>query len=196
LTDRKSFEKLKQVAEIISKKILASGHFLSLERLSWRDSQGQEGIWEVARRNNGIAAVLIIAWLQPSDRLILVRQYRPPAEGEVIEFPAGILDKGESVDQGALRELLEETGYHGQIRRVTPAAFNTPGLSSDRTHLAIVEVDEKDTRNQCPTPRPEAGEEIRVIQIARADLMQFFTSETSRGAFFDSKVAAYLTALT
>jgi len=184
------------MAEIISKKILASGHFLSLERLSWRDSQGQQGIWEVARRNNGIAAVLIIAWLQPSDRLILVRQYRPPAEGEVIEFPAGILDKGESVDQGALRELLEETGYYGQIRRVTPAAFNTPGLSSDRTHLAIVEVDEKDKRNQCPTPRPEAGEEIRVIQIARAELMQFFTSETSRGAFFDSKVAAYLTALT
>lgn len=183
------------MADVVSRETLVRGRFLSLHRIRWRDSQGREGDWEAVQRNNAVPAVLIIAWLQPSDRLLLVRQYRPPAGGEVLEFPAGILDAGETAGQGALRELLEETGYHGRVMRVHPAAFNTPGLSGDCTHLAMVEVDEADARNHAPAPRHEAGEEMSVVLVARTDLALFFARETVQGALFDSKVAAYIAAL-
>ena len=43
--------------------------------------------------------------------VILVEQFRHGSEKMVLEFPAGIIDKGEEPKECALRELAEETGY-------------------------------------------------------------------------------------
>jgi 8-oxo-dGTP pyrophosphatase MutT (NUDIX family) len=43
--------------------------------------------------------------------MIVIRQYRPPVDNYVIEFPAGLNDQGERMEEAASRELLEETGY-------------------------------------------------------------------------------------
>lgn len=43
------------------------------------------------------------------DQLILACQYRPPVRSFVLEFPAGLMDVGESPSQSGLRELYEET---------------------------------------------------------------------------------------
>ena len=42
--------------------------------------------------------------------LVLVRQYRPGAELEVLELPAGTIESGESATEAADRELAEECG--------------------------------------------------------------------------------------
>ncbi len=46
----------------------------------------------------------------PDGRIALVRQFRPAVEAFTWEFPAGTIDPGESPEQTARRELLEETG--------------------------------------------------------------------------------------
>lgn len=59
-------------------------------------------------------AVMVIPLLDDGSgelKLVLERQYRYPVERVMIEFPAGKLDVGESVQRCAQRELLEETGY-------------------------------------------------------------------------------------
>lgn len=43
-------------------------------------------------------------------RFPLVRQYRPAVETQVWEFPSGTLEPGESPEECAARELVEETG--------------------------------------------------------------------------------------
>jgi ADP-ribose pyrophosphatase len=43
-------------------------------------------------------------------RVPLVRQYRPAVDANVLEFPSGHVDVGESPADAARRELLEETG--------------------------------------------------------------------------------------
>lgn len=43
--------------------------------------------------------------------LVFVRQYRHNLKAYTIELPAGTVDGSESVEQAALRELREETGY-------------------------------------------------------------------------------------
>jgi ADP-ribose pyrophosphatase len=46
---------------------------------------------------------------------MIIVQYRPPVEAFCVEFPAGLIDEGESPEQAAVRELREETGYSGKV---------------------------------------------------------------------------------
>lgn len=48
-------------------------------------------------------------------RVVIEKQYRPPVGKVCIEFPAGLIDEGETVEECAIRELKEETGYIGTI---------------------------------------------------------------------------------
>ncbi len=64
-------------------------------------------VWEYPPWLNIIA-------INPDDKIILIRQYRHGIGEVAYELPAGVHDNpGESLLQGAKRELLEETGYSG-----------------------------------------------------------------------------------
>ena len=54
-----------------------------------------------------------------------------------LEFPSGLIDPGETLVQGAERELLEETGYHGTIESVSPVVYADPWKSTENTALCV-----------------------------------------------------------
>ena len=56
--------------------------------------------------------------------LLLQKQYRPPIDKVVIEVPAGLIDAGETVEECAVRELREETGFVGVAAETSPIMFN------------------------------------------------------------------------
>ena len=70
--------------------------------------------WEYAYRTNASGVVVIVPVTEAGE-LVLVEQYRVPVESRVMELPAGLVgddaDPGESLQQGAQRELIEETGF-------------------------------------------------------------------------------------
>ena len=51
----------------------------------------------------------VLAIVMRGDRVLVVRRANPPLPGRW-GFPGGVLELGETVVQGAMRELLEETG--------------------------------------------------------------------------------------
>lgn len=59
--------------------------------------------------------MLAVRELPTGAELLLEKQFRPPAGKLVVEFPAGLVDEGETVEEAALRELREETGYVGEV---------------------------------------------------------------------------------
>ena len=54
--------------------------------------------------------VTIIA-MTPANEVIFVKQFRPVLETVNLELPSGHVDKGETPESAARRELFEETGY-------------------------------------------------------------------------------------
>lgn len=48
-----------------------------------------------------------------TDSLVLTLQFRPPVGKVCVEFPAGLLDQGDTAKATAIRELKEETGLSG-----------------------------------------------------------------------------------
>jgi ADP-ribose pyrophosphatase len=55
-------------------------------------------------------AVAVAAFTQ-DNKMILTKQYRHPFRQMIYDLPAGGIEKGETSEQAALRELEEETGF-------------------------------------------------------------------------------------
>lgn len=68
-------------------------------------------------------------------KVLLVRQYRLLIDGLSWEIPGGSLDKGETLEEAAVRECLEETGV--RCSNLQPLTFYYPGLdiSNNPTHI-------------------------------------------------------------
>ena len=86
---------------IFDKTTLGEGKWLSLHELKYEDKNGKIRFWECASRKKCAGAVLIIATLVPSGKLILIRQFRPPAGKFVLEFHAGLIDGDEAPETTA-----------------------------------------------------------------------------------------------
>ena len=65
-------------------------------------------------------------------RILLVRQYRLPAEMYLWELPAGRLDPGETPLQAAKRELIEETGCRARKWTRLVTFFASPGYVQEK----------------------------------------------------------------
>ena len=75
-------------------------------------------------------------WTADGD-VVLVRQYRLPAQEALLEIPAGGVDAGESAEEAAQRELQEETGYRaGRLERLA-GFFVSPGYCTEFIHVFL-----------------------------------------------------------
>jgi len=71
--------------------------------------------------------------------ILLVKQYRHPFGGDVVELPAGKLDRGEDPLLCAQRELQEETGYQAQQWQKLSAIYTTPGFCNEVLHIYLAQ---------------------------------------------------------
>lgn len=58
--------------------------------------------------------VVVVAFTQDM-RVVVFEQFRPGPERVVLNFPGGSIEPGQSPEDAAVRELLEETGYKGDM---------------------------------------------------------------------------------
>ena len=70
-------------------------------------------------------------------RVLLVRQYRLPAERFLWELPAGSVDPGEKPLQTAQRELKEETGYRAKNWKKLIIFFPSPGFLTEKMTIFL-----------------------------------------------------------
>jgi len=152
--------------------------------LSMADRDG----WEYAIRNTRKASVGIVA-ITDDRRVVLVEQYRPPAEGKVIELPAGLVgdlagSEEESLVECAKRELLEETGYSAAQWTELTQAYSSPGLTDESIVLFLAEGLTRTGRGG-----GDARESITVHEVPLVGVVQWLSN---RGGRADLKLFAGL----
>jgi ADP-ribose pyrophosphatase len=166
---------------VTSRTEVARTRWIALQTLQWTDPHGTVRQWDCAtrttkRHEHAVDAVIIIPLLQHYDdnpsiqrpiETLLVEQYRPPVGTITLEFPAGLIDVDETVEQAALRELREETGYVGTTcRTVSPLLCMSPGLCDETVQVVLVDVDLSHPDNHgTPTPQLDSGEFCTVRRV-------------------------------
>ena len=68
-------------------------------------------------------------------RMLLVKQFRLPAEQDLWELPAGRVDPGESSLDAAKRELREETGYAAKTWTKLASFWASPGYVAEKMDI-------------------------------------------------------------
>ena len=79
-------------------------------------------------------AVAVLA-LTENNTILFVQQYRHAVEKELLEIPAGMLEKGENPVEAALRELQEETGYFAHHIEHLTDFYTSPGVVKETISL-------------------------------------------------------------
>ncbi|HEX7023244.1 MAG TPA: NUDIX hydrolase [Gemmatimonadales bacterium] len=103
-----------------------------------RFPDGSTGVLEMVRHPGAAAIVPFVDDPgNPDPRVLLIRQFRHAADGQLWEIPAGTLDSGESPAVCARRELAEEAGMEAASMTRLTTIFTTPGFTDERIHLFV-----------------------------------------------------------
>ncbi len=68
--------------------------------------------------------VLVSTVIVKNNKVLMVKEIKEEVKG-LLNFPAGRLEKGETLIQGALREIKEETGFDAEITHLIDIKYFT-----------------------------------------------------------------------
>ncbi len=117
----------------ISSEMIYEGAILNLRRDKVTVKGEATSYREIVEHNGGVG----IAALTEEGKMLMIKQFRKPAEKVVLEIPAGKREIGEDPMITAIRELKEETGYSADQVTFLSAFYSSIGYSTEIIHLYL-----------------------------------------------------------
>lgn len=112
----------------------------------------------------GSAVILVV---DDKKKVLLIRQFRLPAEKHIWELPAGKVDEGENVLQAAKRELAEETGFKAKSWKKLATYWASPGFLAEKMTIYLA----TDLQNGIATPMEDERIEARWFTSKELDTL-------------------------
>ncbi|MDI9371188.1 MAG: NUDIX hydrolase [Synergistaceae bacterium] len=162
----------------LAQKTLYTGKILNLRVDDVELPDGRKAIREVVEHEPAVGILAV----GEDGKALLVRQYRYAVGENMLEIPAGIVEKDEPFDETARRELQEEIGFYpGRLRSIC-SFYNSPGFCTELMELFYA----TDLR---PSKLEEDYDEfISVVPVDKKDI----PSLISEGKIRDAKTLAAL----
>ena len=148
----------------------------------------RRGRWEYASRTNEVRAVVIIAEVE--GKLILIDQPRVPIGKRCLELPAGLVgdtDPNATVEETAVKELEEETGYTATNVEVLGEFYSSPGMVAESFTLVRATG-----LTRVGNGGGDDSEDIRVHLVERSDIPGFVEQMRREGIGIDVKLLMFM----
>ena len=143
------------------------------------------GGWEYVERCGGVGAVVIVA--EADGKIILIEQSRVPLGGRIcLELPAGLVgdEDDKSVEETAIKELEEETGFTAEKVERLGHFFSSPGMVAEGFDLVRM-------HGVKPCAHPvEQGIEVHLVERER--VADFVAERRAAGVAIDVKLLLLL----
>ena len=162
----------------LSSRLVYDGRAVKLRVDTVRTAEGRETTREIVEHSDCVAIVTLDA----DNNVLLVNQFRKPAEQELLEIPAGGIDPGEDPEAAVRRELREETGYLPRKIERLGGFYSAPGYCSEYLHLYLA------TDLVSSPLRAEDTEGIELVRVPIAEIPGLIAS----GKICDAKSIAGL----
>lgn len=168
------------------------GQFIHRYDLTYKTVDGKEKVYEVISRDKNIEtlsdiqnkepdAVVMIMHNANKDKILLNREYRMAVGDWVYNFPAGLLEEGETPEIGGARELKEETGLTLiSVEDTIPLSYSAVGFSNEK-NVCIVGVADGEFAKSTSTL-----EEIESAWYTKEEVKELLQSE-----LFAARTQAY-----
>ena len=101
----------------ISRELAFQKYGRKIEKVIYELPDGKESDFYIKKEG---PAVCVLA-LTSDNKVIIAKQFRPGPKEILLELPGGGVEENETPEQAMERELLEETGYKGEMKFVTQA---------------------------------------------------------------------------
>lgn len=110
----------------------------------------------------------MVLGMTEDEKLVMIQQYRYIVGDEIMEFPAGYNEEGESMEESAKREFEEETGYTCDGLIKLGAFYETCGQLNRRNHIFFAKnarKPERETNNSEEEPEDIFDNFIEVLLV-------------------------------
>ena len=128
------------------------------------------------RKNTPDGVIIYSVYGEKKDRVVLIRQYRYTIGDYIYEFPAGLVEPGEDFQEGAVREMYEETGLKLEPLKVEEAFekpyFTTVGLTDESCATVYGYAS-----GEISKEAQEASEEIEVVLADKEEVKRILREE-------------------
>ena len=148
----------------------------------------RRGKWEYASRARDIRAVVVLA--EYGGKLILVDQPRAGPDCRCVELPAGLVgdhDPTATIEDTAIKELEEETGFTGERVERLGDFYSSPGMLAEAFTLVRVHG-----VRRVGEGGGDDNEDINVHRVARVDVPNFLEQKRAEGFGIDAKLLLLL----
>ena len=121
---------MKLTEKTVEKRYVYRGRILQVRCDAAQLPDGRPCVREMVEHPGGAAVIA-----ECEGRIAFVRQFRYPYGEEILEVPAGKLEKGEDPARTVERELSEETGLAAEKFVFVGEVYPTPGYTNERLYL-------------------------------------------------------------
>ncbi len=148
----------------LQSELIYGGRRLHLYRDEVELPSGKKTYREVVGHPGSVAVVPIVR----EGEVLLIRQYRYAIKTTIYEIPAGTLEKGETPEQCAIREMVEETGYLPRKLERLGQFYPSPGVMNEIMHIYKATHLVKKTPDPLMHKYEESIEQVTTLHLGKA----------------------------